>query len=259
VVQVGDIVRLVRVFLGARIPTVVFFHDIYSMPPADELPQDDLLRFAACSASIAERVRHLYGAEPFLVPVLVQPRLYLTETLRRVVTFVNPRQPKGLDIAIGLATERPDIPFEFVESTFLGSKAMRSLAARLRALKNVRFIHRTDDMRKIYRHSRLVLMPSLCVEAWGRVVSEAQVSGIPALASSSGGLPEAVGPGGLIVDREASLTDWVAALGRLWDDASEYQYYAEAAMRHASRPEMQPDAVIARMLELIIRTSASRG
>ncbi len=202
-------------------------------------------------------MRRLYAAEPFLVPVLVQPRLYLTETLRRVVTFVNPRQLKGLDIAIGLATARPDIPFEFVESTSLAPKAMQSLAVRLSAHGNVRLIRRTDDMREIYHRSRLVLMPSLCIEAWGRVVSEAQVSGIPALASSSGELPETVGPGGITVDREAPLSDWVAALGRLWDDASEYQRYAEAAMRHASRPEIQPDAVISRMMELIARMSAS--
>ena len=59
------------------------------------------------------------------------------------------------------------------------------------------------DMRSVYARSRLVLVPSQCDEAWGRIVTEAQISGVPALASDAGGLPEAVGPGGILMPRNA--------------------------------------------------------
>jgi len=94
-----------------------------------------------------------------------------------------------------------------------------------------------------------VLMPSVWEESWGRVVSEAQVSGIPALASNTGGLPEAVGPGGMLVDRQADLSDWLHALSQLWDDDARYDHYARAARTHSHRPEFQPNAVVSRFIE----------
>jgi len=48
-------------------------------------------------------------------------------------------------------------------------------------------------MRAAYGRSRLLLAPSRWVESWGRVASEAQISGLPVIATKSGGLPEAVG------------------------------------------------------------------
>jgi glycosyltransferase involved in cell wall biosynthesis len=72
-------------------------------------------------------------------------------------------------------------------------------------------------MRRIYQSARIVLVPSILNEAWARVVTEAQISGIPILASDRGGLPESVGPGGILVDPDADISDWEKALSRLWD------------------------------------------
>src|SRR5262249_21620774 len=59
---------------------------------------------------------------------------------------------------------------------------------------------RTDDMRTVYCDTRILLVPSQWEdETWGRVVSEAQLSGIPVITSDRGGLPESVGPGGIVL------------------------------------------------------------
>jgi glycosyltransferase involved in cell wall biosynthesis len=259
VVQLGDIAGLAHRFVAAGIPTLIYFHDPYSMPEPQSLPAHPLLGFAACSSALALQVARRLGVEVATAPVMIQPARYRTDSERRVVTFVNPIPRKGVEIAFALAARRPDIPFEFVESSQLRGRVVKLLQARAAHHGNVRLLRRRADMRSIYRRSRLLLAPSLWDEAWGRVVSEAQVSGIPALASDSGGLPEAVGPGGFIVERGAPEGRWLEALSRLWDDQAAYERYAAAAAAHAGRPEIQPEAALGRMLELITRQGAARG
>ncbi len=65
-------------------------------------------------------------------------------------------------------------------------------------------------MKQVYRSAKLILMPSMWEEAWGRVATEAQFSGIPVIASNRGGLPESVGPGGVLLDPDGPLEPWVA-------------------------------------------------
>ncbi|MEE4348758.1 MAG: glycosyltransferase [Pacificimonas sp.] len=63
-----------------------------------------------------------------------------------------------------------------------------------------------------------MLVPSQWFEGWGRIVTEAQISGIPAIASKMGGLPEAVGKGGVLLPADAPAEEWAAACSQLWSD-----------------------------------------
>jgi glycosyltransferase involved in cell wall biosynthesis len=58
----------------------------------------------------------------------------------------------------------------------------------------------TPDPRDFYRVSRLVLMPSLWDESFGRVAAEALVNGLPVLASRRGALPEVLAQAGFLFD-----------------------------------------------------------
>jgi glycosyltransferase involved in cell wall biosynthesis len=86
------------------------------------------------------------------------------------------------------------------------------------------------------------LAPSIWSEAYGRVVTEAQYSGIPVLASNRGGLPEAVGAGGVVLDPAESIDTWAHTLRRLWDDKIYYQVLSHAAREHAARASLRWDA-----------------
>ncbi|MGB1007917.1 MAG: glycosyltransferase, partial [Thalassobaculaceae bacterium] len=119
------------------------------------------------------------------------------------------------------------------------------------ALPNVTWRPATDDMRVCYRAAAVVLAPSLVEETWGRIVSEAQVSGIPALVSDRGALPETVGAGGVVVGADASLDDWCAALTRMWDDRAFYDQLTVAARAMAVAPARAPQRVLDQWAALI--------
>jgi glycosyltransferase involved in cell wall biosynthesis len=93
-------------------------------------------------------------------------------------------------------------------------------------------------MRKVYGKCKILLAPSLWEEAYGRVATEAQFSGIPVVASNRGGLPEAVGPGGILIAPDGAIGDWVSAIRELWHNDALYRKISAAATAYSHRPEM---------------------
>jgi glycosyltransferase involved in cell wall biosynthesis len=84
-----------------------------------------------------------------------------------------------------------------------------------------------------------------------RVILEAQAHGIPIIAHDWPGLREAVGDGGLLLERDADVAAWTSALRSVWGDRSEQERLSEAARRHAARPEVDPDAIVSKFLDLL--------
>ncbi len=73
------------------------------------------------------------------------------------------------------------------------------------------------DMRRVYASARIVLVPSLFPEAFGRVAREAVLNGLPVIASTRGGLTDATWGEAIHLDPEDEAA-WTVALRRLWDD-----------------------------------------
>ena len=134
--------------------------------------------FVANSRFTASVYRHRFGIEATVIPPTLDPVRYMTSTTREFVTFVNPVPEKGLKKALLIAERCPDIPFLFQESWLLSPTALANLETALKPLTNVRFARRSADMKSVYARTRIVLAPSHWNEAWGRVASEAQCSGI---------------------------------------------------------------------------------
>jgi len=222
------------------IPTAFYFHELVSVRKLTDFTSLEGIALIANSAYTAREVRELSGRDVAVVPPLVDLAAYRTETTRRHVTMVNPRKMKGGQRALELAQACPDIPFVIVEAWHTHAPFVRQLREAARQVPNVTWRPLTPDMRSVYAGTRIMLVPSEWEETWGRVVTEAQVSGIPALATNYAALPESVGPGGLLVARDAPLAEWVRALRRLWDDHALYETLSRRALEHAARPEAQP-------------------
>lgn len=69
------------------------------------------------------------------------------------------------------------------------------------------------------------------------------------LASDRGGLPEAVGPGGVLLDPEKPER-WIDAVRRLWYDKSYYSKLSTAAAAYSTRPEIDPEVQVFSLLRL---------
>ncbi len=249
---------LLHALAPSGIPLVAYFHEVEDVDHLRSLAGRGIA-ILANSDFTAARLRDRCGLECDVVLPLVDPRYYATTIRPERVLFVNTVPRKGLEIAFSLAERRPDIPFDFVLSWILKPDRIAELEARARKSGNIRLHRPTDDMRSLYATTRLLLAPSQWEEAWGRVATEAHINGIPVLGSSRGGLPQAIGPGGLTVPAEAPIEDWLVALSRLWDDPPTYAAFAHAARGYSRRPEIQPAAIAARLLAILDAAIASGG
>lgn len=239
-----------RALLAAGIPTIVYFRDVEFDTLAGDPRDLHGALFIANSHFTAQRYRDAFGLDCTVVPPLFDANRYRAPRAEDAcVTFVNPSPAKGRDLAFEIAALCPEIPFQFLESWPLEASEREAVETRCRGT-NITFVPCTDDMRGIFARTRILLAPSQWEEAWGRVATEAQFSGIPVLASDIGGLPEAVGPGGILLAPDAPADEWARVLTRLWSDGALHEEMSRSALSHAGRPELDPDHQAAQLLRL---------
>lgn len=216
----------------------------YSFPAPAATPG---LRYAANSPFLATYVRALVGRPAAWLPSLVEPDDCRCAPSGDAILVVHPTPARGAHLAAAIAARLPHRRFLFARMPReSGGEAEIDLA-----LPNVENIAATPDPRALFARTRLLLMPSMHEEAWGRVVTEAQVSGIPAIASDRGGLAANVGAAGSVVPLGASVEHWCDAIEALLGDDGRYAAAARAALAQAARPELQPENVVARFLDFI--------
>jgi hypothetical protein len=204
-------------------------------------PPDLLL---ANSTTLADGARR-NGYECLMIPSVIETDAATVATTREQVLLVNPMTSYGGDRLWPIADARPDIGFVVQESLELSEAERRHVLAEVARRPNVEFRGRTGDVKSVYRDARLLLVPHR-MDNRPRVVAEAQANGIPVIASAWPGLVEAVGPGGVLVPIDAPDQAWVDTVASVWDDPARYDALAEAAMAHAGRAEIDPEAVTTR-------------
>lgn len=250
VIQFGAQNSLAHAALAAHIPIVYYLHDTRFDFKAADRPILEQGRFIANSGFTARALHARTGCNSVIIPPLVEPENYRNDAPGGTVLFVNPNPLKGLDVALTLAEQCPDIPFIFVENWGkLSDEEQKISAGRAAKLRNIEWLKPTGDMKSLYARAKIVLAPSGAphmgkpvdwIESWGRIATEAHFSGIPVIASRQGGLIESVGPGGILVDTNAEMSVWKAALRSLWDDPQRYCEVSDQARRYSQRPENQP-------------------
>ncbi len=242
-------VDLFRTFERHGIPVVVYQRDLNFelLREARKAASVAPLGVLSCSRFIAEELRARIGVEADYLPNIFPRERYAVPVPGRLVTFVNPVAEKGLAMVLALAERHRDLSFLFVEGWKLSDRQKAALLRRAAAAGNIHWQPRVDDMRPVYARTRVLLVPSRWQEAWGRVVSEAQISGIPVIASDHGGLPESVGDGGILLppdDVEAWSKKLVEVMTEtaLWDDLS------ARAIARSRRAELDPNWVTAQLV-----------
>jgi glycosyltransferase involved in cell wall biosynthesis len=259
VVQNGNTIPIARSLEKHGVPVVLYFRNVEFEELQGSPASLSHAAFVANSQFTAKQHHEKFGIACTVIPPLVNAELYRTTPTGDCVTFINPSPVKGLDIAFAIAAQCPDIPFAFVESWGIDAELRAVLDQRLAKLPNVTLQSRTSEMKTVYGKTRILLAPSQWEEAWGRVATEAHYSGIPVVGSRQGGLPESIGPGGITIDIDAPLAEWVAAVRRLWDDQAEYSRLSAAALKFSQRPEMQPGYQVRQLVEVLEGVICSTG
>ncbi len=235
-----------------------------------------------------EHVDHVFTTSPYLSEVYRQEiglrsvgiespiewaDVEAPEEMRRFVTFVNPTLPKGAMMFARLAGMlgelRPDIPVLVVQSA--------ASAGRLNAIPGLDFTKYPHIMAApptprpadFFALTRILLVPSMFREPFGRVAAEALINGIPPLVSDRGALPETVRGAGRVLPMPARMNEttqelptvgeaqpWFDAVCELWDDARAYDAASALARETALR---WYDESVMRQRYLDYFTSLERG
>ena len=241
-----------------RVPSVLYIREEAGLGHLgiSHCPPDLLLANAHTYAAAAEEL----GYPATMIPSVVNLDPCRVESSRERVLFINPVASYGVDRAVAIAAARPDVLFAFVEWWQLDNEARATLDGQLAALPNVDLRATVSDPADLYADARVLITP-YTLDMRPRVVLEAQVNGIPVLATDLPALRETVGAGGILVPPDAPISAWVDALGELVDDPVRYATLDAAARVHAARDEVDPEAVVGRFVEALsslITQSASR-
>jgi glycosyltransferase involved in cell wall biosynthesis len=214
-------------------PMVVYEHDV-SM--ARKSVPAEFMAHAAYIANSATTAAHLLnecGIASTIIPPLFGVGQYAQ--IRRYgnsVLFVSLQLRKGADVAIRIAQSRPRIPFIFIESWSVNSKQTQMLRQYVGGVANISLLPNQQGLGHIMPQIKLLLMPSRSQEAWGRTATEAQVCGIPVLASSRGNLPVTIGAGGMTLDPDEPIEHWLKAFDSIMDNPAVFEDLSRKALEH---------------------------
>jgi glycosyltransferase involved in cell wall biosynthesis len=246
---------MVILCLRAKVPVMMTVHNVESRDVATMFPDTPLLGRLANSDFTARRMASLFGLDLPVLPPLIDPATCVLPPHEhgqgQSILLVNPSVSKGVDMFFRLAAARPDLHFLTIESWAVNHDWRAVLHNRAAELGNVEVLGPTHDMRPVYRRARILLMPGIYEETWGKTATEAQLNAIPVIASARGALPETVGPGGLLVPIDQGVEPWLSALNKLTGDAALYHRLSRAALDHASRDGWSVETITDRFVALL--------
>lgn len=206
-----------------------------------------------CSQFLTDLYRERIGLESTPIdPPIDWARVVAPAGSRAFVTFVHPAPHKGLMLFARLAdmlgSRRPDIPVLVIQSGHS--------AGALNAIPGIDFTKYPQIMAApavpapadYLALTRILLVPSVWEEPFGRVAAEAMINGIPPLVGNRGALPHVVGGdvadggGGRVLPipewmmvhsthlpSEQEVQPWFDAVCALWDDPALYDLVARRA------------------------------
>jgi hypothetical protein len=210
-----------------------------------------------CSRFLTEHYRERVGLDSTpLEPPLDWSAVMAPAESRAFVTFVNPSPHKGLwlfaRLADMLGSRRPDIPVLVVQSGRSGGSLNAIPGLDFSRYPQIMAAPPVPTPADYFALTRILLVPSVWEEPFGRVAAEAMINGIPPLVSHRGSLPDVVGGdfstggGGRVMPvpewmsvkttrlpSEAEVESWYDAVCALWDDPELYRSMATRARRIA--------------------------
>lgn len=99
----------------------------------------------------------------------------------------------------------------------------------------------TTNPATFYEKISLLLVPSIIVEGFPRVIIEASFNAIPIVANRIGGIPEALGGSGILVDlglqEDEAIDKYIFAIEDLFNNVDKYEKYCKMSLERAAEYE----------------------
>ncbi|HLX08567.1 MAG TPA: glycosyltransferase family 4 protein [Thermoanaerobaculia bacterium] len=213
--------------LLVRRPWAVSHHSWYCRSDGHVAWQDRLkrylLRFAAVSISVSAAMAADLDTPSLVIPNAYRDHLFrrLPEVEREVDLIFLGRlvSDKGVDLliaALGQLAERGLRPHLTVVGDGPELPRLRGQAERLGVAAQVELLgtRRDGDLVPLLNRHRILVMPSRYNEPFGVAALEGIACGCVVVGSAGGGLPEAIGPCGIVFPN-GSVTDLAAVLADL--------------------------------------------
>ena len=178
----------------------------------------------ATSTFVLDRADGYPGAVLFYPPFAPHIAPHKDDAATGDLLMVNPVPAKGGELIRRLAALLPERRLTLVQGWWDTRKQFADLP-------NVTHLPRIYAMDGLYAHHRLLLVPSTVPDAFPRVIIEAALAGTPSLGALRGGIPEAIGDGGLLLPPNDPET-WARTIRAL--GAAELTRLGQAARRRAA-------------------------
>ena len=106
---------------------------------------------------------------------------------------------------------------------------------------NVTCLGDTTQLKDFYGKISVLLVPSIIDEGYPRVILEASFNGIPVIANRIGGIPEALGHSGILIDMEQPenkmVHKYISAINTLLNEPQKYKKHCHEALERAKEYE----------------------
>ena len=190
------------------------------------IEQADLI--CCCSLYMANVIQEFYGREAavWYPPIDFGPE-YVGEPDpkgRRYITMCTAMRFKGVETFAEIARHMPG-------EQFLIAGRGTPEAFGLNNIRNITYWGNSSP-HQIYAVTKVLLVPSIGPEAFGRTAIEAMANRVPVIASHIGGVPEAVGDAGILIKDYQDPHVWIEQIQDLLTNNSVYQLYVERGLRH---------------------------
>ncbi|MBN1354200.1 MAG: glycosyltransferase family 4 protein [Candidatus Omnitrophica bacterium] len=180
----------------------------------------------ANSRYMADRVRQEFGCDKIIALSTVDiGSLDSIKTPpvseRPYITLVGSSEVKGISIFKRIARLLPRYKFLLIGRSYSHHTE-----------GNITYHGFVNDIVELFRKTRILLVPSVWIEAFGRVSVEAQALGIPVIVSRRGGLPETVPSAEYTVSDYRNADVWIKKILWVLDD---YENHSKKAREYIAK------------------------
>lgn len=151
-----------------------------------------------------------------------------TQVYKKYITMVGSGEVKGIKTFLEIASLMPNEQFRVI-----------GRGLEVKQIENVLFHPFFDDVSEMYANTKLLLVPSIWQEAFGKVSLEAASYKIPVLVSNRGGLPETVCDENLVVLDYLNPLAWQKKIELIMANPSSW---GDLCQKHALKFDLEKDA-----------------